>query len=66
VTALVLARFPIVVALAALGTGGLTLLTVAVVGLAILATAPFYGLILGIVREQAAEQHIASRDIADH
>ena len=65
VTALLLARFPIVVAVGTLGFGGWSALAIAFVGLAVLATAPFYGLVLGIIRQQAADQRTGSRDIAE-
>lgn len=58
VTALLLARFPLVVAIGALATGGWTVLTFVLIALAVLVTVPFYKFMLGIVREQEPADHI--------
>ena len=63
VTMLLLGRFPIVVAIAALATGGPTLFTAALIGMSLVAPALFYRWTLELVREQHAEARPSSRDM---
>jgi hypothetical protein len=54
VTILLLGRFPVVVGIAALATGGLTVLTAALISLSLLPPLGFYRYILSLIREQSA------------
>jgi hypothetical protein len=54
VTVLVLARFPLLVAMGALATGGPLALDLLLVGLALLPSVFLYRFLLGIVRERSA------------
>jgi hypothetical protein len=56
VTILLLGRFPFVVGIAALATGGLTALTAALIAIAVLLPLIFYRYTLSLVREQSAKQ----------
>ena len=66
VTILVLVRLPVVVAVAALATGGLTLPTVALIGAALLPPLFFYRYTVSIVQEASAEQASSRRVEARH
>lgn len=65
VTILVLGRLPILVAIAALATGGPTLLTAALIGVSLSVPALFYRWTLALVREQRVEGRPISRDISE-
>jgi hypothetical protein len=62
-TILVLGRFPILVAIGALATGGPSLLTAALIGVSLAVPALFYRWTLALVREQHGEARPSSRDI---
>jgi hypothetical protein len=55
-TALLLARFPVVVAIGALATGGWSTLSFGLIAFAALVTVPFYPWLLGVLREKRATQ----------
>jgi hypothetical protein len=55
VTVLMLARFPVLVAIAAFATGGPLALDVVLVGLSLLPCVLLYRFLLGIVRERSAD-----------
>jgi uncharacterized membrane protein len=63
VTVLLLGRFPVIVAIAALATGGPTLLTAALIGISVLPPVLFYRWMLGLVRDQRPEARVGSSDI---
>lgn len=54
-TSLLLGRFPVVVGLYAVLTGGLSLLTLFVIAIALLPSLFLYRFVLGFVREQAGQ-----------